>query len=372
MPRYIWAVVGLVWSLILGGFAIRDGRIYRTSLRESGPERYEGRILAASEEAATAPPAVLPTPPAVALAPPVVAPQPPTVAPIPPADRPVAEIPGAIPPGDPAPSPVAGTPAPAIPPGAVPPQPPGGAAPGLPPGPDIAAAPPLPPPMPEFQTDKPPMALSAEEEMELGRKLNEAILSRHLAVESKPHLDRITSVARDALAARSRQEIRDYHFILLGSESVNTFSHPGGYIYVSLGVFNLVRDDDELQWVLAREVAHVDLRHALRQMEEEGAGEPNLVRRAYEQIARGYSAEQEYEADDWAYRLLRRQGKDHRASIGYLRRLVHHADRRAGGLPPPAHGPRAPDAVNVEGHWLTGPSMDERFRRLVRKSDRPG
>ena len=40
----------------------------------------------------------------------------------------------------------------------------------------------------------------------------------------------------------------------------------GGYIYVHKGLLDLTATDAELQFVLAHEIAHVDLNHCTRQL----------------------------------------------------------------------------------------------------------
>jgi predicted Zn-dependent protease len=54
-----------------------------------------------------------------------------------------------------------------------------------------------------------------------------------------------------------------YHFAILNSEEANAFACPGGYIFVTLGLVRLIRDEAELAGVLAHEIAHVTEKHAL-------------------------------------------------------------------------------------------------------------
>jgi predicted Zn-dependent protease len=215
-----------------------------------------------------------------------------------------------------------------------------------------------------------PTGLDVEQERALGSALNAAILARHRSVESAQLLSRITRAAGPLLDARTRKGI-PYTFTLMDSDSANIFSHPGGFIYASMGLLNLVASDAELQFVLAREIAHVDLKHAATEMAREGSGESNLVHRAYRQIAQGYADEQEFAADAWAYRQLRKLGRSRRECLGFLRRLVPHVDRRGGvGGPMPSNIPPSSDLEPIEHHWLTGPPPADRLERLMREPAR--
>ncbi len=56
-----------------------------------------------------------------------------------------------------------------------------------------------------------------------------------------------------------------YTFTVLESDAVCAFSHPGGYVYVCRGLFNLIGEDEDyaLEFAVGHEIAHVDLQHAL-------------------------------------------------------------------------------------------------------------
>ena len=54
------------------------------------------------------------------------------------------------------------------------------------------------------------------------------------------------------------------------SAEVNAFSHPGGYVYVNRGLFDLIGEDEDyaLQFAVGNEMAHVDLQHAIRCLQD--------------------------------------------------------------------------------------------------------
>ena len=94
---------------------------------------------------------------------------------------------------------------------------------------------------------------------------------------------------------------------MLDSDEVNAFSHVGGHVYVSWGVFTLAQTDAELEFVVAHELAHAELGHAAARAEQLAPQADAAIGRVpglHFLIALGYSAEQEFAADAWAYQAL--------------------------------------------------------------------
>lgn len=52
--------------------------------------------------------------------------------------------------------------------------------------------------------------------------------------------------------------------ILDDDASVNAFATPGGYLFVTSGLFRNLGSESDLAWVLGHEIAHVDLEHPLK------------------------------------------------------------------------------------------------------------
>jgi beta-barrel assembly-enhancing protease len=55
-----------------------------------------------------------------------------------------------------------------------------------------------------------------------------------------------------------------FRFGLLNSSTVNGFSAPGGYIFITKAAYEAAQNDDELAGILAHEITHIVRRHALR------------------------------------------------------------------------------------------------------------
>ncbi len=73
----------------------------------------------------------------------------------------------------------------------------------------------------------------------------------------------VAQVGATVAAYSSRPEI-PWTFGVLGSDTVNAFSAPGGYVFVTRGLLRKVENESQLAGVLAHEVGHITEKHALR------------------------------------------------------------------------------------------------------------
>lgn len=212
--------------------------------------------------------------------------------------------------------------------------------------------------------------LSAQEARERGDELRHLIASGHQLRDDAAAIRRLERLLGDLAGGRSGPgETITFH--VLDSNDVNAFSHLGGHIYVSRGVFTLAQTDAELEFVIAHELAHLELGHAAARLESvvgPSAGSEALVNAISRLISAGYSTEQEFEADDRAYRAMRHAGRSHRQSVGFLRRYSGYAEAHhlAGNHPPRT---QAGDArQDFENHYPAHPPARLRLRRLEARS----
>ncbi|MBI4041652.1 MAG: M48 family metalloprotease [Deltaproteobacteria bacterium] len=62
------------------------------------------------------------------------------------------------------------------------------------------------------------------------------------------------------------ERLFDYHFKIVKDPQVNAFALPGGYIFVNLGLLQVVEEEAELAMVLGHEMGHVVYRHGTEQL----------------------------------------------------------------------------------------------------------
>lgn len=127
-----------------------------------------------------------------------------------------------------------------------------------------------------------------------------------------------------------------WRFGVFRSDAVNAFAMPGGYVLLSSGLLKMLDTEDELAFVLAHEVAHVQRRHhyqvVLRQRLAEQASKSlssaiqdsdiaKLAQASGQIYARGLDKSAEFEADRMGVELMTRSGYDPAAALSVLEKL---------------------------------------------------
>ena len=115
----------------------------------------------------------------------------------------------------------------------------------------------------------------------------------------------------------------DWQVAILERDEPVAFLLPGGRLGVSVGLFDLLENQDQLAGILAHEIAHLALRHtearAERALATQLAGpgrEIAALRRAtFEQAAVPFTAQEEASADRLALEVLARAGFDPREAL---------------------------------------------------------
>lgn len=112
--------------------------------------------------------------------------------------------------------------------------------------------------------------MSVEEEKEVGREVAAKLIAAVGLMPDDVLIDYVNLVGATVAAQSDRQEV-PYRFAVLNSDTVNAFSAPGGYIFITKGALLLCEDEAELAGVLAHEVGHVAGRHVLKIYERDKA-----------------------------------------------------------------------------------------------------
>jgi predicted Zn-dependent protease len=198
------------------------------------------------------------------------------------------------------------------------------------------------------QTAKGFQDITEEQEYYIGRAVTANILSTYPLVEDSVLTAYVNRVGAVIVAHCDRPEIyAGYHFGVFESEAPNAVSAPGGYVLLSRGLLEELDSEDQLAAVLAHEVAHISLKHGLQAIKKSrlttafselgkevasGVGGRDMKKlvSAYEGsvedvfktlLDRGYSRDQEFEADRLGIEVLSRTRYDPRAMLQMLQNL---------------------------------------------------
>lgn len=95
--------------------------------------------------------------------------------------------------------------------------------------------------------------ISTSQEIQIGRQAAREVEAEYGLVSNAAWVSKLATIGRRLAAVSSRRDL-PWTFKVLNASDVNAISLPGGVIYVTRGMMNFVRSDDELAFVLGHEV----------------------------------------------------------------------------------------------------------------------
>ena len=185
--------------------------------------------------------------------------------------------------------------------------------------------------------------ISTEQEVEIGRGVA-ATVAGHYTLERDSMLTRYVNLVGNAVASADPRPDVVYRFAVLDSDEVNAFAAPGGYVFVTRGALALMEDEAMLAGVLAHEVAHVNQRDVIEEIQSrartelgvrEAAERVDITGEAYLEQAiglganalfMGLSREDELEADSIGMRMATDTGYDRTGIERFIESLDDHSD----------------------------------------------
>ncbi|GAA3948947.1 M48 family metalloprotease [Allohahella marinimesophila] len=191
--------------------------------------------------------------------------------------------------------------------------------------------------------------VAEDEEVAIGREIAGRLLgAAPLVADAK--LQRYVNRVGKWVALQSERPGLEWTFGVIDSDSVNAFASPGGYIFVTRGLYALLNNESELAGVLGHEIGHVVRRHHLELLNQSKLVDTgskilsdkvrnrtqvvdNLIGNGAEILARGLDKDAEYEADLIGIVLASRAGYEAYGLPVVLQEIGHSsAASNEGGL----------------------------------------
>jgi len=209
---------------------------------------------------------------------------------------------------------------------------------------------------------------SIEEEVAIGRQLAGNLLGAAPLWKNDAVQAYVNRTGR-WIASQSDRPQLTWRFGVIDTPTLNAFAMPGGYVFITRGLYETLRNEAELAGVLAHEIAHVTAGHHLKVFKQSrtvgifssllsqavgargGVGSDvvqNLIGNGAEALARGLDKDAEYEADRIGVVLATRAGYDPYALPTVLQRI----------------GRVNPNDSSVALLFKTHPSPQDRLSRL--------
>jgi predicted Zn-dependent protease len=180
-----------------------------------------------------------------------------------------------------------------------------------------------------------------EEEIAIGREIAGRLLGAAPLVKDKDLQLYVYKVGK-WLALQSGRKDLEWHFGVIESDDINAFAAPGGYIFITKGLYKELNSEAELAGVLAHEIGHVIKKHhlnllkkskgismginLLRSSVEGNEGEQyikKLIGNGAEIMARSLDKEAEFEADRIGVVVATRGGYDSYGLPSVLQEIGH-------------------------------------------------
>jgi metalloendopeptidase OMA1, mitochondrial len=181
------------------------------------------------------------------------------------------------------------------------------------------------------------LALSPEQELEIGRETYKQILGKARVVRSGAEVDRVRAVGQRIAAVVAIEPLMreinlnvrpgqfEWEYSVLDRDQVNAFCLPGGKICVFTGLLRVARNDDQLAAVMSHEIAHALAHHVSERIARERASGSGLLTLSFDR-------QQELEADHIGVFLMTFAGYDPEQALIFWQELQG-AQGRQVGLP---------------------------------------
>jgi predicted Zn-dependent protease len=210
-----------------------------------------------------------------------------------------------------------------------------------------------------------------EEEITIGGNLISGLLGAAPLVEDQALQQYVNDVGY-WIASRSSRKDLPWTFGVIDSSGINAFAAPGGYVVITLGLYNLLENEAQLAGVLAHEIAHVVRKHHLQALQksmqrefwteltiiaasdkEDSRKMEKLVNAGVQIYATGLDRKDEFDADLRGVVLAARAGYDPFALLDVLTTI---------------------DSINPAAEELTvmlntHPPINDRLTRLAEQMD---
>lgn len=183
--------------------------------------------------------------------------------------------------------------------------------------------------------------VSEQQEIEAGKQVQKEAYKQYgqPLPPDNPMSRRVQIIGKRFAALSSRKNIPYSYQVLKNDKVLNAFAAPGGPVFVTTKLMNTVANDAELAFVLGHETAHIDQKHIVNAVEKQqkvavgvgilgsifGYGGSNTYQAisglAFNVWSKGFSRDQESEADSYGIRWMSQLGFDPHAAITMFGKL---------------------------------------------------
>ncbi len=190
--------------------------------------------------------------------------------------------------------------------------------------------------------------ISEAQEIQLGRESAKAVQTSIGLLDDQGLQAYVQQIGRRQAVTSERPNL-PWEFHVVDDPTPNAFALPGGFIYVTRGMLNLMMSEAELAGVIGHEIGHVTARHSVNQVSKQQLAQLGLglggiffpeVRPFGQLLGAGlellflkYSRDDEREADELGFEYMRKQGYDVAEFDDVFAALERAGDEQRSALP---------------------------------------
>lgn len=109
--------------------------------------------------------------------------------------------------------------------------------------------------------------ITPEEEIEIGSSLIIEIIERNGGRFENPQIQKYVNLVGNTISRYCDAGEMDFKFMVLNSDEINAFASPGGFVFITKGLYSIIENEAQLASVLAHEIAHVTNKHMIKTLQ---------------------------------------------------------------------------------------------------------
>lgn len=166
--------------------------------------------------------------------------------------------------------------------------------------------------------------VSDEEENQVGDELDKEITKKSKVTFSNKW--DIQKVWDDLVKQTSRKKIK-YSYKVIKDKDVNAYAIAGGKIYINTGLLDFIKSKDEIAFVIAHELSHIELKHCIRRIQHSVTASKihptfgAVVQLAYNTYRLPFNKYEEYEADSVGVVMMQKSRYSKQGAIDFFTKL---------------------------------------------------
>lgn len=176
--------------------------------------------------------------------------------------------------------------------------------------------------------------ISTNQEISIGREMDQQLRETETILDDALWQNYLDNLGQRIVTVSDRSEL-PFKFAVIGSDQINAFAAPGGYVYFYTGLIREMDNEAQLAAVMAHEISHVVGRHSIKRLQSimglsilmelalGGSSDNNkaLAGTALGVMMSGYSRSQETEADNFGTLYMTRAGWNPQGMISMFQML---------------------------------------------------